>query len=264
MALSAPLPGARISAVVLAGGPRDAVALLDPSAPNKAFVPIVGQTMVARTLAVLRTVPQVERIIVVAPFVSSALGDLVDADEVRRDGARIGDSLASGLRGLPADEPVLVVASDLPILTRAALEEFLSLAHRRDVDLVYACVERRTHAARFPGVPHTWARLREGTFCGGGCVQLRPRALPALDVFLERLGRARKNPLALARIFGWDVLVRYALGRLSIRAAERRASELLGAPVAAAVCTHPEIAVNVDRPTDLALAERLIIERIVQ
>lgn len=263
MALSAPLPGARIPAVVLAGGPRDAVALLDPSAPNKAFVAIAGQTMVARTLAVLRTVPQIERIIVVAPFVSSALGDLVDADEVRRDGARIGDSLAAGLRGLPPDEPVLVVASDLAILTRAAVEEFLSLAQQRDADLAYACVERRTHAARFPDVPHTWARLREGTFCGGGCVRLRPRVLAQLDGLLERLGDARKNPFALARIFGWDVLARFAFGRLSIRAAEQRATELLGAPVAAAVCTHPEIAVNVDRASDVALAERLI-EGIVQ
>jgi CTP:molybdopterin cytidylyltransferase MocA len=253
VALSSP-----ITAVLLAGGPRDAVCDGTPDAPNKAFVPIGGVTLARRTLAALRSTPRVGRIIAVTPLVARAMEELAGADELRPDGLTMSQSLRAGLSGLPLDELVLVAASDLPILSAAAIEEFLDLAHASGADIVYACVERGIHERRFPQVPHTWARLRDGTYCGGGLVALRPRALESLDRFLGRLGRARKNPLQLALIFGARILLRYALGRLSIAQAERRAFTLLGVPVVAALCTHPEIAVNVDRPSDIALAETLV------
>lgn len=248
----------RLTAVVLAGGPRDELAAAVPGAPNKAFVPIAGITLVERTIAVLRTLPRIAKIIAVAPAAAHASAALRDAGEIRPDGATMSASLRSGLHGLPPDELVLVCASDLPVLTRAALEEFIALAQGRDADIVYACVERRTHMKLFPDVPHTWAHLRDGSYCGGGCVAMRPRALEKLDAFMGRLGAARKNPLRLAAIFGAPTLLRYAARRLSVADAERRGSRMLGVRVAAAVCEHPEIAVNVDRTSDVALAECLV------
>ncbi|MBV8655317.1 MAG: hypothetical protein JO160_04680, partial [Candidatus Eremiobacteraeota bacterium] len=59
-------------------------------------------------------------------------------------------------------------------------------------------------------------------------------------------------------LFGWDVLARYAVGRLTIAQAEARAEDILGAPVRAIVSPYPETAVNVDRVTDVALAEALV------
>ncbi|MDQ2858883.1 MAG: NTP transferase domain-containing protein, partial [Candidatus Eremiobacteraeota bacterium] len=150
MALEAPL-----TAVVLAGGPRDELSDRVPGAPNKAFVPIAGVTLVERTIAALRRTPRVANIVAVAPLEAHAFAALRGAGDIRPGGATMAESLRSGLRGLPPDDLVLVCASDLPVLTRAALEEFIALAQRREADIVYACVERRTHAARFPDVPHT-------------------------------------------------------------------------------------------------------------
>ncbi len=249
---------APLAAVVLAGGPQDEVSALAPGAPNKAFVPVAGITLVERTIRALRSSPTIGRIVAVAPNVPIARAALAGADEIRDDGPTMMESLRSGLAGLAPDVLVLVCASDLPILTRAAIEDFVARAESNGADLTYACVERDVHLARYPAVPHTWAKLRDGIYCGGGCVALRPRVLPGLAGLLGRLGRARKNPLRLAAIFGPAVLARYALGRLTIADAERRGSELLGAPVRAAVCAHPEIAVNVDRATDVELAERAL------
>ncbi len=253
MALSAAL-----DAIVLAGGPPDDISALASGAPNKAFVPIGGRTLVERTIAALRASPSVGRITVVAPREKWGAPELQAADDLREAGPTMSRSLHCGLADRSPDELTLVAASDLPILTRDAIEEFVALARAADADLVYACVERAVHEARFPEIPHTWATLQDGTFCGGGIVALRPRVLPALDGLLERLGAARKNPLALAAIFGPRILARYALGRLRVAHAERRASELARARVAAAICTHAEIAVNVDRLSDVALAERLV------
>jgi hypothetical protein len=83
-----------------------------------------------------------------------------------------------------------------------------------------------------------------------------------LERFIERLGAARKHPFRLASLFGWDMLARFAVGRLSIAAAEARASKILGAPVRALVSPYPETAVNVDRVSDVALAEWLVIDAI--
>ncbi|MBV8149692.1 MAG: NTP transferase domain-containing protein [Candidatus Eremiobacteraeota bacterium] len=245
-------------AIVLAGGPVDAVALLAPGAPNKSFVQIGGRPMIARVLSALREAPSVGRVVVVAPPAFRDHSALALADELRADGKRITDSLRNGLEGFAPERDVLIVASDLPVLNGLATEDFIAGVNARDADLVYGCVEKQVHLAHFPDVPHTWARLRDGTFCGGGIAAIKPRAFALLERFLERLGAARKRPLRLASLFGWDVAVRFALGRLTVEQAEARASEILGAPVRALVSSFPETAVNVDRPGDVAIAERLV------
>lgn len=246
-----------VTAVVLAGGPADELSAHAPGAPNKAFVAVRGVALVERTLRALRRSSSISRIIVVAPARTQGHPALTLADERRDDGPRITDSLASGLAGLPPDQDVLISTSDLPVLTPASVDDYVMRALDADADLTYGCVERSVHLAAYPSVPHTWAHLREGSFCGTGFVTIRPRVWPSLERFIERLGRARKNPFALARIFGFRTTLRYATRTLDIRHAEERASYVIGARVRAVISPYPEIAVNVDRVTDIALAETL-------
>ena len=81
------------TAVVLAGGPGDAVAALQPGAANKAFVKVGGITLVERTLLALRRSSSIDRIVVVAPAATHNDHALMLADEYRTDGKRIRDSL---------------------------------------------------------------------------------------------------------------------------------------------------------------------------
>jgi len=247
-----------VNAVVLAGGPQDDVARLQPGAPNKAFVEIAGTTLVGRVLRALRATPQIERIVVVAPPEMRAHRDLAGADELRADGVRITESLRNGLAGFAPDDDLLIAASDLPVLTVRATEDFIARVEALDADVIYGCVEKSVHLQSYPDVPHTWARMRDGTFCGGGIFAMKPRALPLLDRFLEGLGAARKHPIKLARFFGLDMMLRFAVGRLSIAQAEARASKILGAPVRALVSPYAETGVNVDRVGDVALAQHLV------
>jgi hypothetical protein len=159
---------------------------------------------------------------------------------------------------LPPDDDVLVSTSDLPVLTVESIEDYIAQARAKEADLTYGCVEKRVHFAKYPQVPHTWAPLRDGTYCGTGFITIRPRVFHSLERFIERLGQARKNPLKLARLFGFRVLLRFAFRRLSIERAEARASYVIGARVRAVVSSYPEIAVNVDRVSDIALAEALV------
>lgn len=247
-----------VRCIVLAGGPHDAIAAGTPDAPNKAFALVAGRTLLERTLAPLRASSAVSAIRVVAPPSAAGHPALAFADECVPDGAKIRDSLRSGLAGLPPDKIVAVWTSDLPLLSTAAVDDFIARAGEADADIGYGCLEYGVHMRRFPEVPHTWARMREGRYCGGGAIAIKPRALPRLDDFIERLGAARKSPLRLAGLFGWGLLLRYALGRLSIETAQARASEIVGASVRAIPSPFAEFAVNVDRLSDVALAERLL------
>lgn len=249
-----------ITAVVLAGGPQDELAARTPGAPNKAFVAIGGMALVERTLRSLRSSASIERIIVVAPPAVHGHPALALATECRPDGIKIRDSLRSGLANLPPDADVLVSTSDLPVLTARSIDDYVLRAIEKEADLTYGCIEKQTHLAKYPRVPHTWARLAGGTYCGTGFITIRPRIFPSLDRFIEQLGHARKNPLHLAKLFGWGVLWRFATRRLSIADAEKRASHIIGAPVRAVISPYAEIGVNVDRVSDIELAEQLVSE----
>jgi GTP:adenosylcobinamide-phosphate guanylyltransferase len=251
-----------VTAVVLAGGPADDVAKLQEGAPNKAFVEIGGRALVERVLAALRASKAISRLIVVAPPAMHASSALALADQRRADGARISESLRNGLDGLPSSETVLVATSDLPVLSAASVDDFAERASATEADVGYGCVEKRVHLAKYPQIPHTWARLADGTYCGAGLATIRPRVLPALERFIEELGAARKKPWRLASIFGARVLVKYVTGSLRVSDAEARARRLLDAPVRAVISPYAETAVNVDRVGDVALAERLVAEAI--
>ena len=247
-----------MDALVLAGGPFDDLAAHTPHAPNKAFVEIAGLTLVERTLKALREAKSIGRIIVVAPVSAHAHQALALADELRPDGVHIRESLQNGVAGLDPGAAILVSASDLPLLTPEAIDDYVARAQATGADLTYGCIEKRVHMAKYPEAPHTWARLRDGTYCGTGFVTLRPRVWPALKQVIEQLGEARKNPLKLASLFGWRVLWRFALRRLTIAQAEARASYVIGAKVRAVVSPYAEIGINVDRVSDIALAEKLL------
>lgn len=246
-----------MDALVLAGGPHDQLAAHTPGAPNKAFVKINGATLVERTLRALRDSAGVGRIVVVAPPPAHGSTALTLADEVRPDGVRIRDSLRSGLAGSDPDADLLISASDLPVLTPQAIDDYIARAKAANADLTYGCLEKSVHMAAFPEAPHTWAHLRGGDYCGTGFITMKPRVWPALERVIEQLGEARKNPLKLASLFGWRILWRYALKRLTIAQAEARASYVIGAPVRAIVSPYAEIGINVDRLSDIALAEKL-------
>jgi GTP:adenosylcobinamide-phosphate guanylyltransferase len=138
-----------LHAVVLAGGPADDVSRLQ-SVPNKAFVEVGGTALVERVLRALAQSSRVASVCVVAPPSMHGVSALALASDRRPDGTRITDSLRNGLAGLPGDDSVLIVTSDLPVLSPEAVDDFVERVLGADPDAGYGCIDRRTHEARFP------------------------------------------------------------------------------------------------------------------
>jgi molybdopterin-guanine dinucleotide biosynthesis protein A len=233
-----------VTTVVLGGGGGDALSQAAGVAA-KALVPFAGQPLVSYVLSALHSCPLVGHIVYVgdtAPVISAG------AEHILPPGQTFVESFSLGVQAALASAPersVLVTTADLPWLRAEALSDFLAAA--AGADLAYPVVAEGTARAQFPDQQRTFVRLREGRFTGGNMMLLSPQMVPVLLPFVERAYRGRKNPLALARLFGGDFIVRLALGRLSLRAIETRATRILGLPVRAVVTEHASIGADVDK-----------------
>lgn len=241
-------------AVVLAGGPFDPA--LPQGLPNKAFAPICGRPMVEFVLRALRAAVSIQRIILVGPAsLSPAVAAHADLVVAQRE--TLLDNVAAGLAAA-SGSPVVLVASDIPLLTPSAVDAFIDAAGALEAELVYAAVRREDLRRVIPGIRKTFVQLREGTFAGGSLVLLDPGVFESARTAIDRAVHARKRPWELARLFGPRTLIGLATGRLSVPDLERRALEITGVRARALLCDTPEIAIDVDTPRMLeACAVRL-------
>lgn len=233
-----------ITAVVLGGGGGDALAQAAGVAA-KALIPFRGRPLALHVLGALHGCPEVSCTL----YVGEATPELVsETEQILPAGETFVESFSVGVRAALALAPgrsVLVTTADLPWLRADALNDFLASA--AGADLAYPVVEEGVYRAQFPEQKRTFVKLKDGRFTGGNMMLLSPQMVPVLLPFVERAYRERKNPLALARLFGVDFIVRLALGQLSLRAIEGRAERILGLPVRAVVTPHASIGADVDK-----------------
>lgn len=248
-----PQMATRNVAVVLAGGGDDPLAR-QAGVATKGEVPFADRTLARWVVDALAEAWSIDAIVSVGGPRRVFEGVETGVRELRRvpAGERLVDSCALGLGAALALAPerVMLLTADLPYLTGGAIDRFVREAP--EADLVYPIVERERMEAAFPGQPRTYATLRDGAFTGGNAVLVRPRVVPGLLPLLHDAYRARKNPLRLASLVGWDVLLRLVARRLTIASAEARIGDLLGGEARVWRDADPALAADVDRPEHLS------------
>jgi GTP:adenosylcobinamide-phosphate guanylyltransferase len=249
------------TAVALAGGALEAdFRRAGYDVPNKAYLPIAGEFMIVRVIRALKASHTIRQIRCVTPRTAVALAPQLEqlCDELIEPGDDLIGSMLAGFSGLSDDERVVISATDMPLLTPAAVDAFTGLIAQTPCDIGYGFVERRAHDARYPGVRHTWVRLREGTFCGGGMSMIRAGAAAAIQNVLRNFASARKSPAKLASLFSPGLVFKALTGQLGIPELERRASDITNLVCRGIMCPNPEVAVNVDQLEDLRTIEAIL------
>ncbi len=249
---------AAIPAVVMAGGKAKPDLQAATGQTNRALIEVQGKTLLRHVVDALRAA---------APSIGSitVVGDVPEsADYVRvPDSGGFVENLFAGLAAYAEAPFVLVAGSDLPFLTGESVAAFAqgaaNLAQKdAGISFVYPIVPVAACYARFPGVRRTSLRLREGEFTGGNLMLIRPEFALAQRQTIAAAYAARKSPLRLAGMIGLGTLGRLLLsqklapGLLTLPLLEGRVSRLLGCPARALVCDDPEIATDLDRPSDFA------------
>ncbi|MGQ9778743.1 MAG: nucleotidyltransferase family protein [Bacillota bacterium] len=244
--------------IVLAGAKNDGSLQAVSQSPFEAGISVGGRSLLDYVVASLARVRGLEQIVVVGPAetLSPELREAVW--RIVPPGEGMVENLRRGLAALAPQGKVLVVTADIPLITPEAIEDFLARCQEREADVYYPVVERATLEARFPGVKRTYATLQEGTFTGGNIILLAPSVVERHEKTIELAVALRKDPLGMARLLGLVCLVKLLLGRLSIAEIERRVEKALHFKGAAVITPYAEIGIDVDKPSDLALVQKVL------
>jgi len=212
--------------------------------------------MISYVIEALRNTPRIKDIVVVGPDV---LADILPSGvRLIQSGDSLTDNILRGAEALKGSPKVLLVTSDIPFIHREAVEDFLDRCAELQADLYYPIISKEANEQVFPGCVRTYVTLKEGTFTGGNMVLATPAVLSNSKALVQQVVVFRKKPWRLARLLGFSFFLKFFLKRLSLSELEKRASQLLGVRGVAVISPYPEIGTDVDKPSDLELAERLI------
>jgi GTP:adenosylcobinamide-phosphate guanylyltransferase len=228
----------------------------------KALIPVAGEPMIARVARTLLAAPSVERVLVLTqePERLRASSPEWLRDEPRIDwgasGGGIATSIAAVAGGDAAPYPLLVTTADHALLTAEMVETFLRNAAGADV--AFAMVERRIVEAAWPETRRTWLKARGGHYSGANLFALRTaKAEAALDLW-ARVDRDRKKAWRLLAFLGPSILIGALTRTLTLQGAAARVGRKLGFSARAVVLPYAEAAIDVDKPDDLRLVERIL------
>ncbi len=250
-------------ALVLGGGdPGDEFAAAH-QVRVKSMIPVAGKPMGQWVLEALRQSGAVGRVAYVGPL-SADMATLVDLQVTDR-GSLIAN-LEAGVAALQECRPaeshttsprVLVSTADIPMLSAQMVRDVL--ANAPEAGVVYPVVCKEVCEATYPGVKRTYARLQDGTFTGGNLFMVDPALIGEFIPRLRALLAARKAPLRLAALIGPGILLRLVTGRLRVAQLEHKVSDLLGVKARALITPHAAVGTDVDKESDLLLAQRVLI-----
>lgn len=246
-----------VTALILAGQRPGGDSLTATSEIDlKALLPVGGRPMLGRVIEALEDARGVGRIAVSIPAPEAIAGYAVDALATAETPSL---SVLEAIDRLPT--PLLVTTADHPLLTAEIVERFQAAAAATDADVVVGLVERASIEALAIETSRTYWRFNDGAFSGANLFYLRnPRARAAIS-FWRQVEQDRKKPWRIVQALGPALLSGYLFGRLGLDEALERASARLGCRVQAVVLPFGEAAIDVDKPADLELVERLLARR---
>lgn len=247
-----------MNAIVLAGAPNKGALRQISSAQYEAEIDIAGRPMLDYVVLALERVQSINQIVIVGYESMLSSNGFNDKHLVFvKPGTSVIESLKNGISALTFGEPILILTSDIPLITKEALEDFLNRCNRSG-DIFYSFVPKTVNDQKYPGVQRTYVRLKEGTFTGGNIVLLSSEIIREKLTTLTKAVALRKKPLKLCRMLGWWYLWKLLLGSLTIKEIEGRVAEVLGVKAVGIVSPYPEVGIDVDKPSDLKLAREVL------
>lgn len=252
-------------AIILAGGQSSSE--LKKLAPydNEALILIGQYPMIFYVYKALRKSPLIRNIVISGPV--EALRNLFAKEEglyFVDSGENAVESFLNGvnlLKEKSITEKLLILPTDIPFITQEAIEDFISRCNReKGADFYYPVTSKEINEIKFPRVSRTYVKLKEGVFTGGNLFLVRTAKIEDMIDFAKRLVERRKNPLAIAKLFGLNLVIKYIIGRLTIQAAEKRFYEVTKIKGKAIISPYAEVGVDVDKPSDLELAQKYLAD----
>lgn len=242
-----------MNVLILAGAKSGRLGSRDVMADGyRAGLSVGGRTLLEQALSAVAALPGIGRVILVGPaeLVPPAYTGLLSTI-IPPEGDLL-SNLRRGLAELPADEMVLVVASDMPLLTGTALKDFCARSSARQAEIYYPVIRRETYEAAYPGSRRTYLGVRDGTFTGGNVALFQPAVFYRHERLIARAIERRKHPRRLGRLLGWGFFLGLLRRKYTIAEIESRLAKKLGIRAAAIESNFSEMGFDIDTADDLA------------
>ena len=166
---------------------------------------------------------------------------------------------ASEQLGADSTPKLLGVCDDIPLLTPEGVRDFLAQCERYPAgQLYYPIIPKEACLQSFPHAQRTYGAVNEGEFTGGNMMLVDKTVIPWGQIKANEIFALRKSPLRLANWLGWSTICQALLHILTIEAAERRFSKIMGMTSKAIITAHAEIGMDIDKPADLQLAKQYL------
>ncbi len=243
-----------VRAVILAGQRPGPDALCDHAGVAwKADIPVGGVPMLERVAKALREAEIAE------PFTLSGYPNERDGF-TRVEGGR--GPADSALMALEAGAfPVLLTTCDHALLTADIVTEFVTAAQDTGADFCVGLATEAVVQARYPKTSRTYLRFADYAVSGCNLFYIaNAKGLEAVR-FWKTAQDFRKEPLKLARTVGVGIGLRYASGRLTLSDAFTAVGNKLKLNASPVLLSQAEAAIDVDKPSDLELVERIVAAR---
>jgi molybdopterin-guanine dinucleotide biosynthesis protein A len=245
------MPGKQADVVIIAGGRIRSPELREAAGVDvRAVIDLCGKPLLQWVLEALKAAHSIGRLCVAGdvellkpiaePHGAQAVAEGVD--EV--------DNLFRGIEALPGADWVLMLASDVPMLTPEAVDDLLSNAP--DTDLVFPICEQSITLAQYPDREWTFVKTTDGAFTGGCGFLFRPQAVLERRAWVQEVFDSRRNPWKLMRIWGLIFGLKALLHRVSLAETESHISQVLGLTGRAYITQHPELCYDLDYAPHIA------------
>lgn len=231
----------------------------------KALIPVAGEAMLSRVARTLLESPSISRVVLLAQAPEALLtGDASWLrDEPRVSTAAGGEGISASIGAIAGSDaapyPLLVTTADHALLRPEMVETVI--AGSSGADAAFALVERKVVERVHPETKRTWIKFSDGHYTGANLFALATPASESAVSFWSRVERDRKKALKLLMFFGPAIFLRGLTRTISLDGAVAKAGVKLGLRVKAVKLPFPEAAIDVDKPADLELAERIFAGR---
>jgi molybdopterin-guanine dinucleotide biosynthesis protein A len=249
-------------AIILAAGrgPDDPMAKAYGVA-NKSTLTIGGIPMLERVTAALEASGVVAAIAVAIErpeIASDMLGNRVTAIPSANSAPA---SVLAAVEGGHVSYPFLVTTGDHALLTPEMVRHFCTASEKSGADFTAGLATAETILAAYPESVRTFFRLGPDRVSGCNLFALHnQRALRMLERW-QYLEQVRKKPWRLVAAFGIAPLVMFLAGRLDLDGAFAFVSKKLGLTAKPVLMPFAEAAIDVDKPSDKDMAERIVAAR---
>lgn len=241
------------NALILAGTKEKGPLEIAENVDNKALIMLDSRPMIDYIVDALNSSENIDRILVVGPKneLHPYIGKKVD--EILNPGNSILGNMEIGLNFFNSADNLLLLTSDIPLITSEAIDEFLEICTKRKAYIGYPIITKENIIKKYPGTERTYVKMREGIFCGGNIVFFKPEVFFQKKKLIKELFDNRKATWKYVKILGLKFILKFLFKTLTLKEIEKRLTDILGYNSVAVMVSYPEIMIDLDKPSDLKL-----------